>query len=764
MRRRIAGVLCSLPLACAAASAWLPVKDVSLVVEPGSILDFSALVGTPRPLERPVTVTSQGSLGLDGGAVLGRRFLIASLGFGLATGSFPDHATADLYARQARMHGYNMVRLDHVEDTLLHKRQADFGFDPEQRDRFLYLLAALRREGIYYVLNGLSSDNGGYGGIDQRWVDQRQLRLRLYYDPQAQAHWKNLIDELLGKVNPHTGQSVLADPALAGLILVNEGGLPFVTRKGVPDALRPRFAEWLKKKYGNTASLAGVWGSELANGETLEAHSVGFPKPDAWTGKRMSDTQQFFVDLEKEAARWMTAHLRAAGYAGPVTAYNDWLSPAAHLARGQFAWVDMHNYFSAPTRFVAPGSVMRQDSMLDDGARYVQELAASRHVGRAFTVTEYGQVFWNRYRRETALAVPAYAAFQGWDAIAQHAGAFELSYAAKGGRKDAIYPYMVGLDPVARANETLAALLFLRGDVAPAQRLIGVRLDQSFVFDQSAFLGNMPQDISRLALVTGLGLDWLGQREDRCDAQVLPGNGDWLGKGAATAEVPAEKSLAGSLDSLAKRYAGKFGNKFSKTRLVVEDRWERRVAALRSKGLLLPGNATDAEAGVFQSDTGEITLDSQKRRLTVITPRTEAVVFDAPERIPLDALTVEQADGPALISVSAIDGKAVGESRRLLVVLATDARNSGMSFSDAAETTLKNLGTMPVLIKAAKVKLQLKNSNAGKLAVYSTTLRGRRGDAVPVTKNGGAISFTLDTSVLSHGPTTYFEIVSKEPS
>ena len=764
MRRRIAGLLCCMPLACAAADAWLPVKDVSLVVESGSILDFSALVNTPRPLERPVTVTPQGNLGLEGGAVQGQRFLIASLGFGVATGSFPDHATADLYARQARIHGYNMVRLDHVEDTLLHKRQADFGFDPEQRERFLYLLAALRREGIYYVLNGLSSDNGGYGGIDQRWVDQRQVRLRLYYDPLAKAHWKKLIDELLGTINPHTGQSVLADPALAGLILVNEGGLPFVTRKGVPDALRPRFAEWLKKKYGSTASLAGAWGNELGDGETLETRSVGFPKPDAWTGKRMADTQQFFVDLEEEAAGWMTAHLRAVGYAGPVTAYNNWAAPAAHLARGRLAWVDMHNYFSEPTRFVTPGSVMRQDSMLDDGARYVQELAASRHVGRPFTVTEYGQVFWNRYRRETALAVPAYAAFQRWDAIAQHAGAIVLSYAASGGRKDAIYPYMVGLDPVARANETLAALLFLRGDVAPAKRLIGVRLDKRFVFDQSAFLGNMPQDISRLALVTGLGLDWQGQRENRCDAQVLPGNGDWLGKGTAAAEVQTEKSLAGSLDSLAKRYASKLGNKFSKTRLVVEDRWERRVAALHGKGLLAPENATDAETGVFQSDTGQITLDSQKRRLTVITPRTEAVVFDAPERIPLDALTVEQTDGPALVSVSAMDGKAVGESKRLLVVLATDARNSGMRFSDAAETTLESLGTMPVQIKTAKVKLRLKNSDAARLAVYSTTLRGRRGDAIPVTQEGGAISFTLDTAALSHGPTTYFEIVSKEPS
>jgi hypothetical protein len=98
----------------------------------------------------------------------------------------------------------------------------------------------------------------------------------------------------------------------------------------------------------------------------------------------------------------------------------------------------------------------------------------------------------------------------------------------------------------------------------------------------------------------------------------------------------------------------------------------------------------------------------------------------------------------------------------MLVIFATDARNSGMRFSDSAETTLLDLGKKPVLIKTAKIKLKLKNVYAANLKVFSSTLRGKRGDVIPLTHEADSISFELDTVKLSHGPTTYFEITGLE--
>ena len=79
---------------------------------------------------------------------------------------------------------------------------------------------------------------------------------------------------MLATTNPYTGMTTLADPALAGLIMVNEGGLTPLIHKGVPDELRPLFADWLAKKYGAKAALVKAWDGELGVEESLEGKSV----------------------------------------------------------------------------------------------------------------------------------------------------------------------------------------------------------------------------------------------------------------------------------------------------------------------------------------------------------------------------------------------------------------------------------------------------------------------------------------------------------
>lgn len=750
-----------LPITCFSGDTWRPVKDISLMVEPDSILDFSKIIPSTTINDSELLIASNGFFATQHDPSKPQRFLMASLGFATATGGMPSHAMTDLYVQQLKMHGYNMARLDFVEETLMTQREMDFDFNPDQFDRFHYLLAALKKAGIYYVLNGLSSENAAYGGINQRWIDQQHAKQRLYYDPEMQSHWKKLMERMLASVNPYTKISPLADSALAGIIMVNESGLAFVSRAGVPNELRPLFAEWLKKKYGNTPNLAKAWKGELKSWESLESQVITFPKPDAWTGPRMADTQQFFISMEKNTASWMASYLRQLGYKGLLTAYNNWLSPAMHVSRGQFEWVDLHNYFFEPTLFTRPGSVMHQDSMLEGSAKYIRELAAGRHIGKPFTVSEYGQVFWNKYRRESALAMPAYASLQDWSMICQHAGAIDLSYAAPGKRKEAIYPFSVGFDPIARATETLAALLFLRADVSPAKHMIGVKLTPKFVYEENPFLGNIPVDISRLALITGIGLDWQGQMETSgsYQAQVEPGNANLKLLGQASSnQAESEQTLTTRLDELARKYAGKLGPKITKTALIVEDRWANRISALKQKGILSSTNQTNTINKVYQSDTGQILLDADKKRLTVITPRTEAVAFDQPEGITLDNLKIEDADSPAMVSVSAMDDQPLQTSKRMLVILATDTKNTDMRFSDPEETTLQNLGQKPVLIKTAIIKLHLRTQNKTQLKVYSATLRGTRGDMIPVTQDDDGISFVLNTNTLSHGPTTYFEI------
>lgn len=729
----------ALPLASQAADTWLPVKDVSLVIDAGSTLDFSALAPVRKTITEQILLTSNGDFAFSGSPTVPRRFLMASTGFDPATGSFPDKPGIDNYINQLRIRGYSMVRLHFVDSILMTNRLADFDFDPVQLDRFYYLLAALKSAGIYYMLDAMTSGNGGYGNIKERWVDSKLTKVRVYYGAEAQAHWKTLVTKIMGSVNPYTGRTTLQDPALAGIILVNEGGLPFVTRYWQPAELVPLFANWLKTKYATTAALKTAWSTELGATETLEAKNVALAAPAGGITRRMSDTQQFYVSLEKTTADWMTAHLRTSGYAGLITGFDNWLSPAAHAARSQFNWVDIHSYFSEPSNFIEVGSTMRQDSMLSSWATYIADMALSRQSGKGFSVSEYGQVFWNKYRRESALAVPAYAAFQNWGIIAQHAGAFTLSYADTSGRKDRIYPFMVGPDPILRANETLAALLYARADVASAKKRLGLKLEPNFSYDQSSFLGVVPSNARRLGIVTGVSVDWLGTQVKAYDAQIGPSGSALTIGGVVT------PTLDYSLQS--------------KTGIYDNDLFNNRITVLRNNAMLPTDARYNTADGIYQTDTGEISLETPRKRLVVKTPKTEGVVFDIPEAVTIGSLRVESATGAALVSASSLDNLPLASSKRMLLIMASDARNTGMTFQDAGETKLASLGTGPVTILSRAVTLTLTNVNAARLKVYSNTLRGSRGDAIPVTVSGSSITFTLDNAKLSHGPTTYFEVV-----
>ncbi len=183
------------------------------------------------------------------------------------------------------------------------------------------------------------------------------------------------------------------------------------------------------------------------------------------------------------------------------------------------------------------------------------------------------------------------------------------------------------------------------------------------------------------------------------------------------------------------------------------------LADLRKRGILT-GNKSDGKT-YYESDTGEISLDTDARVLKVITPRTEAAAFaEAPGK--LNALTVRGASGPALVSASSLDNVALEKSRRILLILAADARNSGMQFADQDEKELVRLGGMPILLRNIRVELGLKHDRPADMSLYALRLNGERGEKLPIAiADGASVAFTLDTGSLASGPTTYFELVEK---
>ena len=708
---------------------WRVVGDSSLEVVEGSALDFSALVTAgPAGAKGEVQADADGHLRFAGDAHP-QRFLCASQPYGVE--GFPDHATADRYARQLRMHGYNLARFTFVDNTLMNGMVKDFGFNPVQLDRFHYFLSALKREGIYWVLDGLTSWNAAYGDVGRnRWAPGRNVKLGVYFDPDQQAHWKELVKRLLGAVNPYTGMRILDDPALAGVILVNEGGLNALINQAPSPEMDGLFAKYLAARHGSVAAAKQRWG-------TLDAMSsqVALPRRVWVKSEKMIDAQRFYYDQQLKELAWMTADIRGLGYKGLVTAFDNWSTLQDQATRSKLAWVDMHIYHDDPSAYAKPGSRIKQSSSFDDGLGYVRDAATARYWGKPLTVSEYDQPFWNRWRFESGLAMGAYAGFQGWDFICRHAsGPIELAYGTTdgGSRRQAIYPYGIGMDPVARAGETLAALLYLRGDVHPATTHIGLRLTPEYVFDEQGGIGHLPDDITRLGLITGIGLVWQDARPKQpLDAVVDP---------------------QGTSPTLANKAMQKVG-------LGAESQLSAVLADLRKRGVLA-GNPSNGR-NYFQSDTKEISLDTDARVMKVITPRTEAVAFAvAPGK--LNALNVQKANAPALVSASSLDGAALEKSRRILLIVASDARNSGMQFADKNDEELVRLGSVPILLRNIRVELALRHENPATLSLYALRLNGERGEKIPMAVvDGASVAFALDTSSLAAGPTTYFELVEK---
>lgn len=776
------------------AKHWRPIQDGTkpgaLEIIPGSILDFSKIANTTKisSNSQRLIINKNGEIATKNNPNKPLRFLIGSWAYGPAEGMMPSKNSIHRLVQQYKMHGYNMVRIGHLEFTLMQNQKKDFDLNPVQLDRFYYLISELKNNGMYIIVEGLSSGNGGLGDKTiggkpgERYLGHHHLNRKVYYDQHAINHWKKLVRVMYGKTNPYTNTKLLEDPVLAGFILSNENGIAFnlILEKSYgsneyANELKPAFNNWLAKKYKNTVHLRKSWShhnkahqlnnhykqlSKLRPYEAIEKKNVEIVDFKIASSPRMADMQKFFYEMEVNTAKWMTQYLRGLGYQGMITSYNNHRSPATHATRSRLEWIDTHDYFAHPSNYTTRGSKINQESLLENEATYVQWLAYTKQFNKPFTVSEHGAVFWNQYRREAGLMLPAYAALQKWAGICQHTQSVHLQYSKlPGKRNDAITPFSVGLDPISRATETLSALLYLRGDISPALHSIVAHFTDEDAFLNSDFETYPPRYVSRLSLITGLTINYLSNTP-------LAKRSNFTTSADAQLFINNPENLTVVKGGTPIRYYKKIHNTNIYSTDFVNETWEAQVNKLRKTGILTHENLTNPKRGIFHSDTGQIFLNKNQQLMSVITDKTEGITMNKPKPIKLNRLSVLSLDTKALISISAMEKKpniSLLNSKRMLMILSTDAQNSNMLFNDASSTTLHHLGTQPILIKPAKLKVALENSNSKELKVWAIDLRGKRVELIPVKRiknknnNYYKIEFEVNTHQLKT-PTTYFEI------
>jgi hypothetical protein len=724
-------------LTITAGTDWKPLPDTDLAVKEGTALDFSAWIDhAPAGSRGRVIARPDGTLAFAGQPDRPARFFVVS-GFPTKNPEEID-ALADTIVRQ----GYNMVRLhfldqfvagqfDHWGKTLSLEAQADFDrriengesfFKPDNLDLADRFVAALKKRGVYLYLDAMSSGTGYYPA--NCWYPENgveDIKSRLYYEPIARRHWHNAVKALFTRINPYTGTSFVTDPQVVAILGLNEPRMGLDDPKTV-ERLLPLWRTFLSRRFTDFETFRKSW-KLLKNARIAGFDEVPFfSQNDMRHSARCRTVAEFLNQLEEETAGWMEKELRSFGYEGLFTQY-DWLySLRLYLPRAKVGMVSMHGYFAHPHN-----GRTSPNSALFDALNWWRGIASGRISGKPLAVMEYGQVYWNRYRYEEGLSVGAYSSFQDMSILTAHSWPVALTPAPTDS-------FNVGTDPVARASQVVTGLAFVGKMVAVAPHRVDIPLSRDLALNHAEMA--ISGDQTRIGLVTGLATAVAGHNSSVPATMQLP-----LGDGAKTIDAAFYSTV---VDSEGGTFAG-------------------AVTQLRARGILPSGNRTDSEKKIYESETGEILLDAPKRRLTVNTPELVGICADKIEgAVPVGKMTVLSASVPASITLAARDGQAIELSRRLLIVISTDARNSGERYEDEDGVGRQKKGVLPVLMRTGHFTIDIaRYPKAPKLHAWALAMDGTRRDELQVKATAGGVRMEIDTGAWSCGPSPFIELSEK---
>jgi hypothetical protein len=734
----------------AEARKWAPLDTGGLYVKAGTALDFTPFADpAPAGTSGRVVVNETGELAFASQPDKPVRFLSVALVPSYAMRFWTDEDMQE-YADAVVRQGYNMVRFHIFDEFLcgsemgpqlkaravarytLPETPEAIRFVPQALDRFYSLLAALKKRGVYWNID-LMTSYIGYSNRQRPYVQHMKgfnTKVQMFTNPNFRANWKAAVGVLLNGVNPYTGLALKDDPAFALASCLNEQDI-LLRERDYGTELDPAWHEFLTKKYGTYENLYAAWEGKCGESKLPEAGTIDQVPPinkvaltDTPAGRDMA---WCCGDMESEMSRFYLETLRELGFPGLASNWNMRVHIGTTRARALFPVVTINTYHAHP--LYGRTTDVDQSSALAGGGTSFKHIAMTRLLDRPFVNTELGVVFWNPYRHEQGPLFGAGAALQNWSALTGFCG-----QVVEAG--DPIKCFSAGGDPVIRAAELVEAFAFRRRDVVPSPHTIEIPLTDEFIRSGHGMVG-VDDELSRLWILCRVGITYGTKRVDFPRAlSVSPDKTSAIGGGLMFSTVENSKSV---------------------TRL------SAIVARLRELNVLRPENKTNPAAGIFESDTGQVTLDTASGgEMQVRTPRLECGVLKKHSMMKLDAMTINRCSVPAAVSMISIDGtQDLRNARRLLLVFSTDARNSGMKFASAKETELTEWGTFPVLTRTGRLAISLDRATpAETVTAYALKLNGERAGTVPVVSDGGRLFLDMDTAELGEsGATPFFEIV-----
>ena len=735
---------------------YRPVANDRWVAKKGTALDFSALRGArvPAGTYGRVIVNEQGKFAFERKPGEPVRFFGMNFepAFWRHRADLWTKADIERFADAVEAQGYNLVRLHYlcrylmgfkihypphrtIAQAGLPQTAAEIEFDKGNVDRFDYLLKCFKDRGIYVNIDLMNAP--GFS-MAYRQGPGESFKTSLLFDPEYRNHWKVAVEYLMNRENPYTKTKLKDEPAVAFVNFFNEQDFILAHKHTMVQFEKP-FRNWLRKKYGTEEALRKVWGPDATFESAGKISETVLRKGDG----AARDTGDFLIATMREMTTWYFETVRAAGYPGLFNLWDMIMRTMEIPARSLMPAIAQHTYFAHPnphpTRNLAKkskGAVfmggVNLDTTVDQSSSlnssYFRAAAMARFLDRPYMITEYSHSSFNRYRHERGLYFGSYAALQGWDDLTPHSSTVRLSV-------DPLWCFEHGMDPISRASEVVAGFAFLRGDVKEAPHSVGVLLKNKNLFPKN-YLAAIGDDYGKLSMLTKVGI-------------LYPEGKALMKVGSAKPDLMFEPESFSPLQVTswyvsADNSDGMLFPKFAEQ--------------LRKEKILPPGNRTDWSKRLYQSETGELTLDALHKKMTVVTPRLEGAILKPGQQVSLPVLSVGEV--PSAVSVAAASLKAdenLKEASHILLTVATNAFNTNMTFENASMFCCVNPGELPVLVESIQCDVALATTRTAPPKVYALHLDGTRFAELPCKLENGKLVLSIDTSKLKNG-TPFFEI------
>ena len=655
-----------------------------------------------------------------------------------------DNAQIDRWARRLAKYGVNLVRMQLSPFFNHHsnRRQDAFARD---LDRLHYVVAALKKEGIYTYLGHLywHTHNAVNESMFPGFGDGQHAIALLIFSDRLQDWYKGYVRALMAPENPYTGAPLARETAVAFLEIWNESGLLFwtFTPQNFPqaerDLIEKHFGDWLIAKHGPLDGAIAAWGEDRSPGvrtpDRLSEGRVGLYGAGQLTGAdwaasqrvagRAADQLEWMVTSTRAFYEKIQRELRDEVGLGQMIAGSNWKTADSRvlggLERYTYAATDvaLRNEYFGPeyatdgnARFhaVDEGDTFRAFSSLKPPAM-PGPLLTPLIAGHPFMVTENNWERPLRYRAEWPFLVATYGPMMGvdgWNFFALDAAEWRHSMAVW----DVNNPTILGQFPA-------AALVFRRGDVA--------RPDRPAVRETVALADAWALKGTRMICGGGRDLLWVDRIGDR-EGGARAGSGEGDDGGGDGGAIDPKAFFVGPVIQ-------EFGDGPSGVETVDLDAF------------------IDAQRRVVRSMTGELAWDYGKGVVTVNTPRAQGAagfLRDA-GTIALGDVTIAAQNAYGAILVVALDDAPLRTSRRILVQTATWDQPYGFATRPEGDyERITALGGYPLNVERIAMAVTLQGA-AGRTATVLDE-NGYRADRRADTRPGddGALVIELPADAI----------------